>query len=271
MFERAGTELAEQGRGIVGALLVVGVADLYTMEMWWHGWQLPAWHLVVYAVGGLGTVLLIANYVGFRDTGEDDPAEGLGSDFAELLLQSFLAAAIVLVLFGVVDQTSSLLVIARQMLVYVVPLGLGAAMANELLTGEPDRGEVVFPKNLGLFALGAAFIVGPISPTEEMELIATHAGWWRLAAFVPASVVVTYLMLFELEFKGQRRRVRSRSRIRLLADAVTAYAVALVVAAGLLASYGHFMGSPVEIWLQETVVLGFPATIGASAAQVVVG
>lgn len=273
MRRELSTELREQGRGIIGALVVVGLADLYTMETWWHGWQLSVSVLLAYAVAGLAVVLVVTEFVGFRG---DDEADGglelaeLPLEFAELVLQSFLAAALVLALFGVVGADTALHVLARLLLVLVVPLGFGAALANALFTGQKEDGRR-FPKNLGMYALGAAFLVGPVAPTQEMELMAAHAGWWRLAAVVAASVLAAYLILFELEFQGQSIRVRGRGRLALLGEAAVVYAVALAVGAGLLASYGHLAGRPVEVWVQETVVLGLMGTVGASAAQVVVG
>lgn len=265
-------ELQEQGRGVVGALVVVGLADLYTMEMWWHGWQLPVWTLAGYSVVGLGVVLLITEFVGFRqddEVGFESPSE-LPLEFAELVLQSFVAAGLVLVMFDVVGPTTPLPVVARLLLVLVVPLGFGAALANLLLTGEKD-GIRRFPKNLATYALGAAFVVAPIAPTQEVELLAARAGPWHLAAIVLATVAAAYLTLFELEFQGQPHRVRGRNRLVLVGEGTVVYAVSLLVCAGLLASYGHFSGTPVEVWVQEVVVLGFGATIGASAGQVVVG
>lgn len=274
MLDGISAELNEQGRGVVGGLLVIGLADMYTMEMWWHGWQLPAWLLLSYGVVGLGLVLAVTHFVGFRDARTDDGGPvigGLVRDFAELVLQSLLAAALVLVLFGVVDASTSPLVLVRLLVGLVVPMGFGAALANALLTGEKEGEMTQFPKNLGLFAVGATFVVGPIAPTEEMTLIAAHAGYGRLAALVVASVLASYAIMFELEFMGQRRRVSDRATFSLATEAVQAYAVALVVAAGLLGSYGHFLGSPAGVWVQKSVVLGFPGTVGASAAQVVLG
>jgi uncharacterized membrane protein len=57
--------LRDQGRGVVGAL-VVSVELLFTREMWWHGCQLPAEWLIVYALVGLAVVLAITRSVGFE-------------------------------------------------------------------------------------------------------------------------------------------------------------------------------------------------------------
>lgn len=263
-------ELREQGRGVTGALLVVGLALAHTMEMWWHGWQLPVLNLFVYAVVGLVLVLAITRYVGFRqrERGLSGPWRAF-ADFAELLVQSFLTAYAVLLLFGIVDLSSSPYEIARLGLIMVVPMGFGAAMANHILGGEGGDEPFEFPQNLALFALGAVFLAAPVAPTEEIELISAHAGWWRIAAIVVASVLVAHLMLYELEFRGQRQRTARHTRLTTWGSTFIAYLVAFVVSALMLAAFGHFSATPPEVWVQETVVLAFPASIGGSAAQVI--
>ena len=264
-------ELREQGRGVTGALLVTGLALTHTMEMWWHGWQLPVVNLVAFAVVGLALVLAITRYVGFRqrDRGVSSSLWRIFTDFTELLVQSFVTAYAVLLLFGIIDLSSSPYEIARLGLIMVVPMGFGAAMANHILGGEETDEPFDFPKNLALFALGAIFLAAPFAPTEEMELIAAHAGWWRVAAIVVASILAAHLMLYELEFKGQRQRVAGHTRLTTWGSTFIAYLVAFVVSALMLAAFGHFSTTPPSVWVQEIVVLAFSASIGGSAAQVV--
>lgn len=269
------TELQEQGRGVIGALVVVGISFLHTMEAWWLGWQLPVRILLVYAVLGLVFVLAITRSIGFREEEQDQQVDllRLVTDFTELVLQSFVTAYAVWLLFGIIEIGDSLITIARLGLFLVVPLGFGAALANQLFKGTKDESDetLQFPRNLAIFALGAAFIVAPISLTQEMELMAAHAGWGRLAVIVAVSVPTAYFTLYELEFQGQQQRVGDRSVSMMVGRSFTVYLVALVVSAGLLASFGHFSSTPVAVWIQEIIVLGFPATIGASASQIIIG
>lgn len=75
MARSAADVLRTQGRGVTGALLVVGVATLYTMETWWIARVLPTTHLLAYALGGLAVVFLPTREVGFRedDDGRSSP------------------------------------------------------------------------------------------------------------------------------------------------------------------------------------------------------
>lgn len=154
-------ELREQARGVVGALLVVGVSMTFTMETWWHGWQLSAEVLLAYALVGLGIVMAVVRAIGFRETEEDGTDPGawtVVTDFTQLLLQSFVTAYLVLLLLGIVEFGTSVSSAVRLGLVLVVPLAFGAATANELLAStdaEADDGTVAFPGYLATFTLGA--------------------------------------------------------------------------------------------------------------------
>lgn len=266
-------ELRDQGRGIVGALLIVGLASLYTMETWGLGLRLPLFSLVVYAIVGLAVVLLITRYVGFRSEEEGrterDPLR-IAASFAELVFQSFIAAYVVLLAFGIVEVGDSLVTVARLGLIQVVPLGFGAAVSNRLLSesGE-DLNEASFPRNLPTFALGAVFMAFPVAPTEEIELIALTAGWARLSALVVLSVLVVHLVLHELEFRGHGSRIEDRPLPVQLGTAFTVYAVGVAVSVALLAAFGHFAGTTPAEWIQQTIVLAFIASTGASAGEVV--
>lgn len=271
--DRLKRELREQGRGVVGALLVAGTAMLFTVEMWWHGWQLRTHTLVVYDVVGLAGILAVTRVVGFREAEAERTQPSVRrnvTDFSELIAQSFVTAYGSLLLFGVVEWGDSLLSVARLGLVYVVPLGFGAALANELLHGaDQGREETGFPNYLATFALGSVFFVAPIAPTQEIAILAATTGWERLAVLVVVTLVVSYLVLFELEFRGQRQRVGDRGPGRRVGQVFVVYALGAVISVGLLASFGQFAGASLPVAVQKVVVLAFPAAIGASAARVV--
>ena len=191
-------------------------------------------------------------------------------DGTEAVAQSFVASYLVLFLFGVLTLEDSLETVARLGVFHVVPLGFGAALANDLFAGQdskqPPRG---FSKTVGVFALGAIFLSAPIALTQEMELIASYSSWGRLAALLVVTLLVTHLLLFELEMQGQAQRVRHRNKLLQVGQTFTVYLIGVAVAFGLLAAFGHFDGQPVSVWAQETVVLAFPTSVGASAAQVI--
>lgn len=265
--------LRDQGRGVAGSLFVVGLSFFYTMESWWLGWRLPMGHLVVYVVVGLVAVLAITQQIGFQEEVEDRARRTLprlAADFAELLLQSFVTAYLVLLAFGIVETGQTLVTIVRTGLFQVVPLGFGAAITNQLLSQSDDaHEEASFPRNVPTYVLGAAFMSFPVASTEEIEVIAVHADWVRLASVVALSVVVVYFVLYELELRGQQSRRESRSWVMLVGSAFFVYVVGVVVAVTFLLAFGHFADTTVAEQIQQTIVLAFIASTGASAGEVV--
>lgn len=274
------TVLRNQVRGITGALVVSGLTVLLTMETWWLAWERPASHLLAYAVVGLLVVLLVTRSIGFRieteggDGPQYDPVR-LGTDFAELVLQSVVAALVVLVVYGVVDAGTPVHVAARMVLLQVVPLGFGAALSNRLLVEAEDRdqdsaAEHTLPENVAVFAVGAVFFSVPLGANVEMNVLAGTAGWPRLGAILLLSLLTVYLILYELEFRGQSGRVVDRPWAPVLhgGQACVVYAVGLSVSALLLSGYGYFSYS-LHVDVQQLVVLSFPTSVGGAAARVI--
>lgn len=260
-------ELREQGRGMAGALLVLGVSFAYTAETWWLAVEVPATHLLVFVGVGLALVVPITRAVGFRETDDRSPTY---VEAAEVVCQSVLIAFVTLALLGVLDVGDPPSVLVRTGLFLVVPLALGAALANEFLSGEQDEiPEADFPASLGVFALGAVFLAAPIAPTDEVAMLAARADWPRIGAILLASLVVTYLVLYELEFRGQEARIERLSLRRRVGQTCTLYVIGLAVATGLLLAIGDTGVEPFATEARRAVVLGFPAAVGASAARVV--
>jgi putative integral membrane protein (TIGR02587 family) len=272
-------ELREQGRGMAGALLVLGISFAYTTETWWLAMKIPVGHLIGYVIAGFALVVLVTRSVGFRsEESEGEPGRGRNGassllvEFTETVFQSFFIGCAALLLLGVVDLRTPFPVAVRTGLVQAVPLAFGAALANELLSGDQEEiPEEGFPQSLGVFALGAVFFAAPIAPTGEVGLIASQVGWVRLSTLLAVTLVVTYLMLYELEFRGQSRRLQDRSRWRQAGQTCIVYVVGLLVAFGLLVALGGVENEPFATWVRWTVVLAFPAAVGASGARVVLG
>jgi putative integral membrane protein (TIGR02587 family) len=273
-----GRVLRNQVRGIAGALIVTGATILFTLEVWRLARTRPVSHLFTYAVVGLGIVLIITRSSGFRVQEEDDRPQynpvRLAVNFSELVLQSVAAALFVLFVYGVVHLSTPGHVAARLALMQVVPLGFGAALANRLLhemeENEDSAEEVTLLTNVAIFAAGGIFLALPLAVSIEVNLLAAAAGWPRLAAAVALSLVTAYLILYELEFRGQSRRTIDREWAALVHVGQTfiVYAVGVVVAALLLWGFDHLTFS-LAVDVQKVVVVSFPTTVGGAAARVV--
>jgi putative integral membrane protein (TIGR02587 family) len=263
------SELREQGRGMAGALIVLGISFMYTNEVWWLAVTLSPVDLVAIVVVGLALVVPIVRSIGFHDA-DDSPRTPLLVQFGELLFQSLVIAYLTLYLLGVITLDQSPETVVRSGLVYLVPLAFGAALANELLSGEQEElSEVGFPRSLAVFALGAVFFCAPIAPTEEVVAIALRMTWAKLAALLVFTLVSTFLILHVLEFRGQTERLEHRSRWMSVGQTCMVFLVGTSVAVALLATVGETDAVPLSSWVRRSVVLAFPSTIGASAARVV--
>lgn len=267
------SELYEQGRGMAGALIVLGISFAYTSEAWWLATQLPAIELVALVGVGLVLVVPLVRSVGFRSDDADDGGVDrtpLWIRFGELLFQSLVIAYPTLFLLGIVTVDQTLETVARSGLVFVVPLAFGAALANELLSGEQDEfSESTFPRSLGVFALGAIFFTAPIAPTEEVIVVAGQISWAKIGAVLLFSLVSSFLMLHVLEFRGQTERLENRSRWMQVGQTCTVYLVGTSVAVALLLTVGAVDVEPFPVFVRRTIVLAFPSTVGASAVRVV--
>jgi putative integral membrane protein (TIGR02587 family) len=276
MSDSAVQALRNQIRGITGALLVVGLTFHYTMETWWWGQTLPLAYLSGYVLVGLGVIVLLARQIGFHE-GEDqgdrpDPRWYGIFDFAEILIQSLVAAYTILLLIGIIDLGSSLHHVVRLGFMEVVPLGFGAALSNRFLGSEDpeDAGEGrELPQSLSVFVVGSLFISATIAPTQEMELISAHMGWPRHLALIAVTLVLIYLILYELEFQGHHTRVQREKRYQV-GTVFVVYVVGVTVSFLLLLGFGHFIDATVALVYQETVVLAFPAALGCAAGEVVI-
>ena len=207
-----------------------------------------------------------------KQSEQSNPRWYIALDFAEILLQSFVASYLILLVLGIIDLSSSPNTVVRLGLIEVVPLGFGAALANRLFGGsggENSNKESQFPKNIGLFTIGAMFTTSAIAPTQEMELIAVHMDWIRHFLLIALTLVLIYLIMFELEFRGQKARVQRSWRLQV-GTVFVVYAVGAAVSFLLLMRFGHFINGTVALVFQETTVLAFPASLGAAAAEVVI-
>ena len=268
-------ELREQGRGIVGGLFLLGLTATYTQEIWWLGQSLSVKGVLAYSTAGVILVYLASQAVGFREgTEEHARPYGLGelTDFAEVLLQGLVASLVVLWLLGMLSLGDSPVVIVRRTLFLTLPFAIGAAVADALLSGAEEEGTVVGDERNTralAFVAGALFICFPIAPTQEVLVMANRMGWFRLFAIAVVSLGTSYLTLYTVEFRGQGRRLHEstwRGRVGLTC---TAYVFALATGALLLAGFGAFTGQTFAMWIRQTVVLGFPASVGAAGAGVV--
>jgi putative integral membrane protein (TIGR02587 family) len=93
---------------------------------------------------------------------------------------------------------------------------------------------------------------------------------WQAVALVPVSLLIMHAFVYAVEFRGQTALAPGISPwSEFLRLTVVAYALVLLVCLYVLWTFGRAEGLAFPELLIETVVLGFPAAIGAAAARLI--
>lgn len=256
------------GRAFAGAL-VFSIPLLMTMEMWLEGVAMNRWRLLAFMVASLPLLFGLAYYAGFSKT------RGLFADLldtAVALAVGSLVAAVLLTTFGVVHWDAPAREIVGMIALQAVPGAMGALLARRQLSGddggETDEDEASYGGELFLMAAGALFFAMNVAPTEEMILIAYKATPLHALALIGISLLLLHLIVFNAGFAGQEEAEHPVTAF--FHFTLPGYAIALGVSLFVLFVFGRTDGHwPPDI-VQTTVVLGFPASIGAAAARLLV-
>jgi putative integral membrane protein (TIGR02587 family) len=280
----------EYGRGVAGGLMF-SLPLLYTMEVWWAGFNAHPWRLAAYVSA---TFVLLLAYNRFAGLRHDAGMTEVAIDSVEEMGIGFILSAVALYLLGRVTLEMPLNEIAGQIVIEAMTVAIGVSVGTAQLgsggedTGEGDntagrtkrdgkagttgggqRGEpeLHFGGQMLLALCGAVLFAANVAPTEEIVMIAVEISWVRLTGLVFVSLLLGALILHYSEFKGAREFVRTEGFGGVVAGSVATYAVALFASAQTLWFFGRFDGVSLYTSLAQTIVLGVAATLGASAGR----
>ena len=262
-----------------GGALFFGMPLLMTMEMWWLGFYMDRFRLALFVAAFFPVVVGLARFAGFEST------TGWGEDVRDALVAcfvGFVTAGVVLLLTDVLRLDTSLSEAVGTIAVTAIPCSVGAALAESILGGGDDEdgagggggngtAEVAsYGGELILMAAGAIFFAFNIAPTEEMLLIAVRLGTWHLLATVVVSLLLMHAFVYSVEFHGQHALPEGAPRWHAIAFfTIPGYAIALLLSAYVLWTFGRFDGAGTFARVALSVVLAFPASLGAAAARLV--
>jgi putative integral membrane protein (TIGR02587 family) len=117
-------------------------------------------------------------------------------------------------------------------------------------------------------AAGALFFAMNVAPTEEMILIAYKATPVHVLALMGISLLLLHLIVFNAGFAGQEEA--DHPVTAAFHFTLPGYAIALGVSLFVLFVFGRTEGDWLPGIVQKVAVLGFPASIGAAAARLLV-
>lgn len=250
--------------------LVIGLPLLFTMEVWWHGFILHPWKVLLL----LGVAYLIV--IGFN------AISGFRRErtFLELIVDSTAAlglgvviAFVALVVLGQVDGATSLRDAAGKVGLEAIPIAFGASLASsELGGGESGRRTGTGPFERVLVGAGGALLFAlNLAPTDEPVMLGIGASPWLLLVVIGASLLLTLALVFYADFGGRRRVKGAGPLEHPWSETIAAYAVSLGVALLLLWAFGRTQGMSIQSVAGMTVMLTVMASVGAAIARLLFG
>ncbi|MGF1570509.1 MAG: TIGR02587 family membrane protein [Nodosilinea sp.] len=277
------TELNDLMRGVAGAFLF-GAPFLYTMEVWWKGnFTSPMRMALLLGVTYLALVLL-----NLKDGFRNDPVRTrvqILAESAEGLAIALVCASFSLTLIGILRFETGIDTIMGRIITVTLPFSIGVGVANNVL-GQADDGPAPAQKpnrwqeqawrgtlaDTGATLLGAITIGASIAPTDEIPMIASSLSPARLLAIIASSLLLSYIIVFEANFGGQRRRRSQPGFFQSpLSETLFAYLISLGTSMLMLWLFQAIrIGDPLNQWVSYMIVLGLPSTIGGAAGRLAV-
>ncbi|WP_017314590.1 TIGR02587 family membrane protein [Mastigocladopsis repens] len=277
-------------RGACGGFLF-GIPLLYTMEVWWIG-SLAKPSMIILAIALMFLVIFLLNRTeGFRRSRRHSPPYGAVTDTVEAIAIGLTCSAFMLLLLQEVTSESPLQEALGKIVFESVPFTLGVALANQFLGdtrdgnaqgrtgGEASHKSTKNPDELhrtladiGATLIGATVIAFNIAPTDEIPMLAAAVSPPWLLAIIATSVLISYGIVFEAGFSDQQKRRQQQGIFqRPISETVMSYLVSLLAAAFMLWFFQKLTFSdPWAIWLEQSLILGLPATIGGAAGRLAV-
>ena len=272
MKARSITEsLQEYGRGVAGGLMF-SLPLLYTMEVWWAGFNTHPYRLLAYV---LTTFLLLLGYNRYAGLRHDRNMTEVAIDSVEEMGIGLFLAALVLFLLGRITFEMPINEIAGVIVVEAMTVAIGVSVGTaQLGAGGKDEGMgsdskdgIHFGGQIVFAFCGAVLFAANLAPTEEIVIIGIQTSWLKLIGVAVFSLLIAFLILHYSDFKGAEEFVRADHPTLILLGTVVTYAIALTSSALILWFFGRFDGVTMFTALAQTVALGLAATLGASAGR----
>jgi putative integral membrane protein (TIGR02587 family) len=279
---KANRDFAIASARAFGGAIVFSLPLMMTMEMWWLGFYMDRFRLVLFLVLTVPVLAVLSHYAGFERA--DGPLDLTLDAFAALAV-GFIASALVLALLHVLQAGNSPDELVGKVVLQSIPGAIGAMLARSQLGargddedsggGDPDE-EVeearrdTYAGELFLAGIGAMFMAFNVAPTDEMVLIGLMMTEWHAIALVAASLLLMHAFVYAVEFRGTTRRGEDVPfTSEFLRLTMVAYALSLLISLYVLWTFGRTDGLGLLELVKVTLVLGFPAALGAAAARLI--
>jgi putative integral membrane protein (TIGR02587 family) len=273
MRDRCNRDYAKElARAAAGSVLFA-FPLLMTMEMWWLGFYMEPLRLLIFLVVGLGLLFGLSYYGGFARAVrlQDEILDA----FSALAL-GVVISAILLVVFGVVDHGTPTDEIIGKIAIQSIPAGMGAILARKQLGAagegeERERRTPTYGSELFLMFGGALFIAFNVAPTDEIALISHQMTPWHAIVLALISISLLHALVYSLEFSGQESWPDEKGFFSVFYHfSLVGYGISLLVGFYILWTFGRTDGTAFSEVVMMAVVLGFPASLGAATARLII-
>ncbi|WP_425999293.1 TIGR02587 family membrane protein [Caulobacter sp. DWR1-3-2b1] len=256
-----------------GGALLFSFPLLMTMEMWSLGVSVEPVRLLIFLIVSAPILLGLSYFAGFEPTFQlkDEVLDALAAFGVGCVL-----SAILLWLFGVLEQHPTPRHAVGKIALCAIPAALGALLASKQM-GERDEAAMRRAEGCGpwgdifLMAVGATALAFNVAPTEEMILIAYQMDAGQALILMSVSIGLLHAFVYSLGFPGEARRREAGGFLRTFVSfTAPGYGVALLCSLYLLWTFGRTDGVALHEIAAMTIVLGFPASLGAATARLVI-
>jgi putative integral membrane protein (TIGR02587 family) len=256
-----------------GGALLFAFPLLMTMEMWQLGYAAHPARLALFLALSIPALVALSHYSGFEAT--FGWREDVMDAFAAIAIGA-VTAALMLSLFGLVGPGQSVTELNGTIAIQTVPAAIGAMVARRQFAGDrgqgptDEEGPASYAGELFLMGMGAFYVAFNVAPTEEMVAIAYTMTPLHSAALLLLSLTVLHAIVYAVGFRGQHAPERDSQLSLVLHFTLPGYAVALAMSLYVLWTFGRLDGVGIEETISTVTVLGFPASLGAAVARLVV-
>ena len=240
-----------------------------TTEIWWGGFTMSPVKLLLLIAYSYGVLLVLQHYSGLHHR-----KTMAGQARAALVAYGLglVTASLALLGLGVVNTDTALRDFVGKVVLLAVAVSVGASIAMSEFGEESDVTEhrkesASYLGTLGMAAGGAMVFGFTLAPTDEPMILGLKLPWHHALALVAASLVQVHLIVYSVGFKKHERDGRNWWH-KLLKEGVGMYAVALLVSAYLLWTFGRIdSDTGLVACVYQTLTLAFVTSLGAAAAE----
>ena len=274
------------GRGAAGAM-IFGIPMLMTMELWHLGFYIGRSRLLLLLLVNIPLLVLLAHRIGFEQTFTWREAF---RDATIAYAIAIVISAVVLFLLGNITAEMPFSEIIGKIAMQAVPASIGALLGRSQLGAhrdgdeeEDDKAEkkgdhdivpnemsTSYGRELFLMGVGALFLSLNVAPTEEIILISFKMTPWHAIATLATSILLMHGFVYAVAFRGTHELSEDTPRWHAFVRfTLPGYIVAIGISLYVLWTFGRLDHLEAMQILMSVIVLGFPASIGAAAARLI--